>query len=99
MGVENTFTIYNSFSTLQSLRIFVKFLKKQEELFDEKWPRVTFLLSHVTHVFDPRWSTVLSYEKTELVLCIIKRMCLNNGLTSLSCFGIKVICFYLPSFK
>ena len=79
MGAENTFTIDNSFSTLQSLKIFVKFLKKQEKVFDEKWPRVTFLLSHYTHVFDPWWSTALSCKRTEIVWNIIKTMWLNNN--------------------
>ena len=72
MGAENTFTIDNSFSTLQSLKIFVTFLKKQEKVFDEKWPRVTFLLSHYTHVFDPWWSTALMYNMSKAVLLLSK---------------------------
>ena len=54
-------------------------LKTRKSFFDEKWPRVTFLLSHYTHVFDPWWSTALSCKRTEIVRNIIKTMWLNNN--------------------
>ena len=50
MGAENTFTIDNSFSTLQSLKVFVKFLKKQEKVL-MKNDHVLHFCYHTIHMF------------------------------------------------